>query len=91
MIHKIYSKQIKVLNSGTTGNVSGVAFILNREIMNTENTEIITLIPSRAILMNTTWHQTNKISILNIYAPNNYKEHPPFWTDINDQLVYLAQ
>ena len=41
--------------------------------------------------MNTTWHQTNKLTILNIYAPNDYKDHPPFWEDINEQLVYLAQ
>ena len=45
MIHELYGKWIKVLNSSLTGNTGGVAFVLNREIANTENTEMTTIIP----------------------------------------------
>jgi hypothetical protein len=51
-IESLYSRRLKVLNSGDPfcpGNSAGVAFVLNKEIINTTNAEITEIIPGRVI------------------------------------------
>jgi hypothetical protein len=85
-IESLYSRRLRVLNSGDPfrpGNSAGVAFVLNKEIINTTNAEITEIIPGRVIAINITWHNNKHITILNIYAPNDLTKHPNFWDMIS--------
>ena len=70
-------------------NSGGVAFVLNRELINTKDINITTIEQGRAITLTLKWHLTSQMTLLNIYTPNDYNEHTPFWTNISDQLTYL--
>ena len=86
-IHKLHGRRLLVLNSSMGTNTGGVAFVLNREITNTQNITTKMIMPGRALLMTLPWHQTSKITLLNIYAPNNYETHPLFWSTIQTQIL----
>jgi exonuclease III len=80
-INTLFNKCLLVLNSPDpthSSNSAGVAFVINKELINTESAELTTLIPGQAIHLSITWHGSQKISIVNIYAPNAPSEHPPF-------------
>ncbi|KAG1758455.1 Endonuclease/exonuclease/phosphatase, partial [Suillus occidentalis] len=84
-IDNLFSRRLCILNSSDPtrpGNSAGVAFILNKEKLNIDNTKMTILIPGRAISLSLKWHNDHKINILNIYAPNNPQEHPTFWEKI---------
>ncbi|KIK37671.1 hypothetical protein CY34DRAFT_25938 [Suillus luteus UH-Slu-Lm8-n1] len=84
-IDNLFSRRLQVLNSSDPtrpGNSMGVAFILNKEKLNIEDTKLTILIPGRAISLSLKWHNEHRINILHIYAPNNPQEHPTFWEEI---------
>ncbi|KZT25978.1 DNase I-like protein, partial [Neolentinus lepideus HHB14362 ss-1] len=85
-IHKLFGKRLMVINSHDPDRPTasaGVAFILNREITDTAHTDTRVIIPGRAILLSTTWHTSERFTILNIYAPNDYAQHSEFWHKIS--------
>lgn len=88
-IDSLYARRLHVLNScdpTRPGSSAGVAFIINKEIINISNAKLHTIIPGRAIVLSITWHDNKLIKILNIYAPNNPTEHRDFWNMIQIEL-----
>ncbi|KAG2037248.1 hypothetical protein BDR03DRAFT_934118 [Suillus americanus] len=69
------------------GSSAGVAFVINKEIMNVSNAKMSVLIPGRAIALTIKWHEEKKIRILNIYTPNNHSEHQRFWNTVRSQWL----
>ncbi|KAG2738875.1 DNase I-like protein, partial [Suillus brevipes Sb2] len=85
-IDTLYARRMKVINSKDPTRPStsaGVAFVINRELTNTDNIETFELIPGRALVLKIKWHSNETLTILNIYAPNNLTQHPDFWERIN--------
>ncbi|KZT18157.1 DNase I-like protein, partial [Neolentinus lepideus HHB14362 ss-1] len=85
-IQELYSKRLHVLNSPDPDRPTasaGVAFVINREIANINDLEFTEVIPGRAVLLSTKWHKSKRFSILNVYAPNEYTQHPDFWAKIS--------
>ncbi|KAG0699323.1 hypothetical protein DFH29DRAFT_983581 [Suillus ampliporus] len=71
-----------VLNSqdpSRPSNSAGVAFVLNKEMINISNIKWSVLIPGRAAALSLKWHNEKTINLLNIYALNTHSEHPHFW------------
>jgi exonuclease III len=60
----------------------GVAFILNKELIDTTNIETTEIIPGRVPAIQIRWCNNDPLMILNIYAPNNLLQHPEFWNII---------
>ncbi|KAG1870925.1 Endonuclease/exonuclease/phosphatase [Suillus tomentosus] len=86
-INALYSRRLKILNSRDEERPStsaGVAFILNRELTNTDNIELKEIIPGRALALKTQWHNNDELNILNVYAPNDPTKHSDFWKQITD-------
>ncbi|KAG2756086.1 DNase I-like protein, partial [Suillus brevipes Sb2] len=86
-IENLYSRRLKVLNSSDTnrpGNSAGIAFIMNKEIIDTSDAQIKIIVPGRAATLSVKWHNNKTITILNIYAPNNANDHKSFWERISD-------
>ncbi len=63
-------------------NARGVAIVLNKEITEVENMNAIEIIPGHALLLETCWHRTERLSILGVYAPVNPVQNAKFWSDI---------
>ncbi|KAG1737363.1 Endonuclease/exonuclease/phosphatase, partial [Suillus occidentalis] len=85
-IENLYSRRLKIINSKDPtrpGSSAGVAFVINRELTNTENIKTLEIIPGRALALKIKWHNNETLTILNIYAPNNITQHPDFWKKIN--------
>ncbi|KAJ7829634.1 hypothetical protein B0H13DRAFT_2372455 [Mycena leptocephala] len=53
---------------------AGVAFVLNKKFVDTENIREYDLIPGRAHMIVIPWHKGESLNILNIYAPNRPEE-----------------
>ncbi|EPQ51600.1 hypothetical protein GLOTRDRAFT_27271, partial [Gloeophyllum trabeum ATCC 11539] len=51
----------------------------------TSNVSVKEIVPGRALLLTTTWHASDTISILNIYAPNDYGTQRDFWQSIQNR------
>ncbi|KAG2752631.1 DNase I-like protein, partial [Suillus brevipes Sb2] len=86
-IENIYSRRLTVLNSSDPerpGSSAGIAFVLNKEVIDTSNAQIKVLVPGRAAVLSVKWHNNKTITILNIYAPNNANEHKTFWESIKE-------
>ncbi|KAG1844407.1 Endonuclease/exonuclease/phosphatase [Suillus tomentosus] len=84
-IETLYSKRIKVLNSRDPlrpGNSAGVAFVVNKEILDPNDLKTIEIIPGRALALRIKWHNETYLTLANIYASNNHTQHPDFWNTI---------
>ena len=57
-----------------TCNARGVALVLNKRLIKTDNIRSTTIIPGRAIMINIPWHGDQSINVLAIYAPNTPRE-----------------
>ncbi|KAG2032531.1 hypothetical protein BDR03DRAFT_935951 [Suillus americanus] len=85
-IGDLFSRRLVILNSSDPehpGSSAGVAFIINRELLNTLSIKLTILILGRAIALSINWHNEKTINILNIYVPNNLHDHEGFWNQIN--------
>jgi exonuclease III len=58
---------------------AGVAFVLNKKFLDTENVREYELIPGRALMIVIPWHNGESLNILNIYAPNRPEERDHMW------------
>ena len=70
----------------TTRNAKGVAFVINKGMIRTEDMETRVLIPGRAMTLTIPWKNGIKLTALNVYAPNCPKEMRQFWKETQDQL-----
>ena len=88
-IHSIYGRRLRVFASAAprTNNAQGVAFVLNRELVDTSNVKISPIIPGRALYIELRWHAGKMIRILNVYAPNAAGENTQFWTDVKGAIT----
>ncbi|KAG1829529.1 Endonuclease/exonuclease/phosphatase [Suillus subalutaceus] len=89
-VENIFLRRLKILSTSDPmrpGSSAGIAFVLNKEITNTADTLIKILIPGRAAVLSTKWHNNETINILNIYAPNNANEHHDFWKKIETEWL----
>jgi exonuclease III len=80
-----FHKNIKIFSTldPLHPNSKGVAVAFNKKITNTQDVKATELIPGRAILIETQWHNTEVLTILAIYAPNDTTENMNFWNELN--------
>ena len=67
-------------------NAKGVAFVLNKKTVATENVRMEVIVPGRAIAAEIPWRNGESITILNIYAPNVPSEARDFWRQVQEGL-----
>ncbi|KAH9851089.1 Endonuclease/exonuclease/phosphatase, partial [Lenzites betulinus] len=70
----------------------GVAFVINKRIFDVEEgTHHTQIIPGRAALIDMTWGAQNRLTVINVYAPNNMNENAKFWEEIDVSLTRNGQ
>ncbi|KAJ7336755.1 hypothetical protein DFH08DRAFT_706046 [Mycena albidolilacea] len=82
---KLYDSWFKLFHSSHPQNpcsTAGVAFLLNKELIDTEHVMTYDLIPGRAIMISVPWHKGEVLAVLNIYAYNKPKDRSEMWTEL---------
>jgi exonuclease III len=86
-LHRIHGKRLKIFHSEypITRNGRGVAVVLNRALTTVDpgDINIVEIVPGRAILINTVWYESERLSALGVYAPNEPANNRNFWEDIH--------
>ncbi|KAA1470583.1 DNase I-like protein, partial [Dentipellis sp. KUC8613] len=85
----LFAKRIRIFNSpdpARPGSSAGVAFVLNKELLDTSTAACATLIPGRALKLTLKWHGEESITLINAYGPNRPADHPPFWAELTTKL-----
>ena len=88
----LYQRRLSITNSPDLENPSGsagVAFVINKEVMKTEQIRTHTLIPGRAILISFRWQHNSTLTAINVYAPNDPNKHSQFWSELTDRWANL--
>ena len=84
-----FGKRLIILNSQPEENPrasAGVAFVLNKDLVDTEKIETYELIKGRALAMKLTWKRNSEETILiNVYAPNRRSDHQKFWEKTEEE------
>ncbi|KAI0342654.1 DNase I-like protein, partial [Trametopsis cervina] len=88
-IHNCYGRRLHIIHTAhpTRPNAQGVAIVLNKDILPTDNTVSWELIPGRAILVGVQWHKDSMLYVLAIYAPNDPTENAELWPTIHELLL----
>lgn len=84
-INRLFGKRLTIYNSQNETNPrssAGVAFVLNKDLIATENLETFELVKGRAIALKTSWNNQEETTLINVYAPNQRMEHQPFWESL---------
>jgi len=85
---QIFSRRLTIYNSPDPENPTssaGVAFVINKEKLDTNNITLTTLIPGRAIFLSIPRKHGDTLHLVNIYAPNDLSQHAGFWADVVTQ------
>lgn len=93
-IEKMYGNRMRVLytRSRRSRNEQGVAIVLNKDILDTSDTNIECheIIAGRAMLIDLGWHREERTCILGVYAPNldgdRPNENAEMWENIGEWL-----
>ena len=89
-IHQALGKRLLILNSqleNSPRTSAGVAFVLNKDLIDTNKTETHELIKGRAIAMKLTWKNGEETFLINVYAPNRRSDHRDFWETIENERL----
>jgi len=62
---------------------AGVAFVINKRLINPDNIKVFELIKGRALAIKLQWHDGAETTLLNIYAPNSRTAQPDFWNMVD--------
>jgi exonuclease III len=84
-LHSKYKKNLKILilaHPTSPHAKAGMGFVLNKKLIKPNNIKTYELIPGRAMIIQIKWMNMCDATILNIYVPNERKEHATFWAKI---------
>jgi len=84
-LERAFEKNLKILISAPPENpraTAGVGFVINRQLIEPDELELHELIPGRAAVLKVKWLRSCTATILNVYAPNDRKEHANFWAKV---------
>ncbi|KAJ7266032.1 Endonuclease/exonuclease/phosphatase, partial [Mycena rebaudengoi] len=78
---------IEFTQDPNSANKRGVAFVLNKDLIKTDNIRQTVIVPGRAILLEMDWHGEDPLCMLGVYAPNAPGKNARFWRKIHHFFV----
>jgi exonuclease III len=91
-IQEIFHKRLQILNTENEHSPrasAGVAFVINKDLIDTHSVETRTLVPGHVQYLRIKWSDQEETKIINIYTPNRRTEHEPFWHEVDTQCNRL--
>jgi ribonuclease HI/exonuclease III len=85
MIGNLYGRRLEVIASRDPDRPTqsaGVAFVLNKDVIEVSNVVVTEIVPGRALLIDITWREGQRVSILNVYAPNAKRDQVAFFDTV---------
>jgi len=89
-INRCFGRNFEITNTGMPGNprtTAGVAIILNKAMIAPTSVKTYVLKQGRALAMRIKWADAGDLTILNIYAPNERRQHPTFWAKLEEERI----
>ncbi|KAH9017332.1 Endonuclease/exonuclease/phosphatase, partial [Lactarius deliciosus] len=89
-IHRALGKRLLILNSQPESNPrtsAGVAFVINKDLIATDQIKTYELIKGRASAINLKWKNDEESLLINVYAPNRRGDHQTFWDKLNEEQI----
>ena len=89
-IHQTLGKRLRIINSQLEDNPrtsAGVAFVLNKDLIDIGKLETHELIKGRAIAMNLTWKNEEETLLINVYTSNRKSDHQGFWEKVENERM----
>jgi exonuclease III len=84
-VRECFNKNLEIITSedpeDPTGR-AGVAFVINKTVLNPKEVTTQELHPGRALLLKIKWLEACETSLLNVYVPTNRTEQQPFWEGV---------
>ncbi|KAH9003917.1 Endonuclease/exonuclease/phosphatase [Lactarius deliciosus] len=87
-IHRALGKCLIVINSQLDDNPkssAGVAFVINKDLIDAERIDKYELIKGRVIAINLTWKE--ETLLISVYALNNRRKNQRFWETVNHKRL----
>ncbi|KAI0687595.1 Endonuclease/exonuclease/phosphatase, partial [Earliella scabrosa] len=84
-LNNLFAQSMTVYSSPDPTNESGargVAFAVNKRLVDTENATVVVVVPGRAIRIRVPWGKDAHLDIMNVYAPNDEQENSRFWATL---------
>ena len=69
-----------------TRNAKGVAIVINKRMIRTDDVQMSTLVPGRVISVLIPWQDDLRVNVMAIYAPNAPREIEEFWKSMTDKV-----
>ena len=91
-VKSCFGGRLKVVTSHHPDNpraTAGVAFVLNKSMINPSEYTLYELVPGRAAALKIKWLENKESVLLNVYAPNDRSEQIIFWDSINEKRQSL--
>ncbi len=88
-LNKLFNLSMKVYSTADPENPSaarGVAIVVNKRLVNTEEANCQVVVPGRALHLTVKWSRQSSIVILAIYAPNDPQQNENFWNTIQNKM-----
>ena len=87
---ELFTRRLAIYNSPDPDNPTGsagVAFVINKEKVDTNGITMTTLIQGRAIFLSIPRKHEDNLYIVNVYAPNDLSHHADFWAEVTTQWL----
>ena len=82
---QLFSRRFALFNSPDLVNPSisaGVAFVINKEKLDSNDIKSTTLITGRAIFLSIPCKHGDTLHLINVYVPNDLAQHTHFWPEV---------
>ncbi|KAJ7107526.1 Endonuclease/exonuclease/phosphatase, partial [Mycena epipterygia] len=89
-IQNLFGRRLEVIFSEDpiTPNAKGVAFVINKDLVSTDNIRTWEIIPGRAMMIEVETHKDKKVVVLGVYAPNAPGENADFWRTLREYFEH---
>ncbi|KAI0731181.1 Endonuclease/exonuclease/phosphatase, partial [Earliella scabrosa] len=89
-LNTLFAATMKIFGSADPQNATGargVAFAINKRLLDPDMVKSKTLIQGRAMEIEFMWSSSRSMKLLNVYAPNEARENAAFWNEIKQQYT----
>ena len=87
-IQNLFGRRLELIFSEDpiSPNAKGLAFVVNKDLLNTDDMQTWEIVPGRAMLVQLHTRKNKTLVVLGVYAPNAPAENAAFWKTLREFL-----